>query len=66
MRRHTSLAQFIPLFQERLCADKVLADRGGLPAEIGAGGIDLVELGLAVLHSRHKERHPKRPHTTAS
>mmetsp|Transcript_138 Transcript_138/g.291 ORF Transcript_138/g.291 Transcript_138/m.291 type:complete len:224 (+) Transcript_138:290-961(+) len=49
--------------QEVLRIRVVFADRGGLPAEAGAGGVDLEELGAVVVVACNQARDAERPHT---
>eukprot|EP00416_Gambierdiscus_australes_P016232 CAMPEP_0171066910 /NCGR_PEP_ID=MMETSP0766_2-20121228/7687_1 /TAXON_ID=439317 /ORGANISM="Gambierdiscus australes, Strain CAWD 149" /LENGTH=196 /DNA_ID=CAMNT_0011523107 /DNA_START=60 /DNA_END=650 /DNA_ORIENTATION=- len=52
----------VPLLQEGLCIHMVLSDRRGLPAEVGAGWVNLEELWAAVVTARDHERDAEGPH----
>ena len=56
----------VALLQEGLGIQVVLADGGGLPTEVGTGGIDLIELGGSVgIQTGHEETDSERTDTTA-
>ena len=56
----------VALLQKGLGVQVVLADGGGLPTEVGTGGIDLVELGGAVgIQTGHEETDSERTDSTA-
>ncbi len=50
-----------PLLEEGFGIDHVFADGRCLPGEVGAGGVDLVQLRPVVVTPRQQQRHAKRP-----